>query len=99
MGVSNSAYLTGWLTFFIINGVFLSVVFIALLHAAGIFSSSSFTIGTAMGLYVLYMVASFSFVLFLSTFFSDAILASQIITFVQIFGSMLYFLLNIQGFR
>jgi len=95
MGVSNSAYFTGWFTFFIINGIFLSVVFIGLLASVGVFNDSSFTFGTAIGLYILYMLASFSFVLFLSTFFSDALLASQMITFVQLLSSMLYYLLNI----
>lgn len=37
--------------------------------------------------------------LFLTSFFSDSVLASQIITFVQLLSGMLYFLLFIEGFR
>jgi len=99
MGVTNSAYFSAWFSFFLLNGIFLSVVFIGLLALVGVFDNSGFTFGTAVGLYILYMLASFSFVLFLSSFFSDALLASQIITFVQLLGSMLYFLLFVNQFR
>jgi hypothetical protein len=99
MGTTNSAYFSGWFMFFISNGVFLSVVYIGLLHIVGAFKDSSVSFGTILGVYILYMLASFSFVLFLSSFFSDALLASQIITFVQLLGSMLYYLLLVNGFR
>ena len=98
MGTTNSAYLTGWFMFFILNGVFLSVVYVGTLQGLGVFNNSTVSFGTIVGLYALYMLSSFSFVLFLSLFFSDALLASQIITFVQLLGSMLYNLLLIQGF-
>lgn len=99
MGVSNRAYYSGWMAFFILNGIFLSVVFISIINGIGVFNNLSVSFGTLIGVYVLYMLASFSFVLFLSTFFTDALLASQIITFVQLLGSMLYYLLLIKGFQ
>lgn len=98
MGTTNSAYFTGWFLFFILNGVFLSAVYVGTLQGLGVFKESTVSFGTIVGLYALYMLSSFSFVLFLSSFFSDALLASQIITFVQLLGSMLYNLLLIQGF-
>jgi hypothetical protein len=51
------------------------------------------------GLYFLLMMAVFSFCLMLSSFFSDAQLASQVITFIQLFGVALFFLLRIDEFR
>jgi hypothetical protein len=98
MGLSNAGYFAGWFTYFILNGVFLSVLFMGLLASAGVFNDT-FTFSTAVGLYILYMLASFSFVLFLSSFFSDAVMASQMITFIQLISTMLYFLLNIERFR
>jgi hypothetical protein len=99
MGTSNAAYFSGWFAFFIINGIFLSVVYILILNGIGVFHNASAGFGNIIGLYILYMLASFSFVLFLSSFFSDALLASQVITFVQLLGSMLYYLLLVQSFR
>lgn len=40
MGVTNPAYFTGWFTFFILNGTFLSVVYITALQLAGAFKQS-----------------------------------------------------------
>ena len=98
MGLSNAAYYSGWIVFYLIDGLIISVIFMGILSAANVFTSF-LPFGTALGLYFLYMVASFSFVLFLTCFFSDALLASQIITFIQLIGSILYYLLNIQSFR
>lgn len=99
MGASNTAYYAGWMAYYLINGIFLSLVFIGILTAAGLINSSNTSFGEVFGLYFLYLVCSFSFVLFLTSFFDDAILASQIITFVQLISAMLYFLLNIDGFK
>jgi hypothetical protein len=51
------------------------------------------------GAYFLLMFAVFSFCLMLSCFFSDAQLAAQVLTFIQLFGVALYFLLKIDDFR
>lgn len=51
------------------------------------------------GAYFLLMLALFSFCLMCSSFFSDAQLGAQVLTFVQLFGVALYFLLRIDGFR
>lgn len=99
MGASNTAYYAGWMVYYLLNGIFLSLVFIGVLTGAGLFSGSNTSFGEVLGLYFLYLVCSFSFVLFLTSFFQDAILASQIITFIQLLSSMLYFLLFIDGFR
>ncbi len=99
MGATNAAYYSGWMVFFIINGAILSLIYINVLNAIGIFKEAPVGLGTIIGLYILFMLASFSFVLFLSSFFSDALLASQIITFVQLISSMLYNLLLIKGFQ
>lgn len=99
MGLSNAAYYCAWMLFYIINGLFLSVIFIGVLEAAGIFNDMGISFPIILLLYFLYLVCSFSFVLFLSVFFSDAMLASQVITFVQLIGSTLYFLLYIPSFR
>lgn len=41
MGASFSSYLFSWITFFLLNGVLLSVIFIAILTGAGVFSTLS----------------------------------------------------------
>jgi hypothetical protein len=99
MGTTSLSYISAWIVFYLINGILLSIVFIAQLAIIGVFDNTGLDFGTAIGLYLLYMLASLSFVLFLSTFFEDATLASQIITFTQLLGSMLYFLLFVQAFR
>ena len=52
-----------------------------------------------LGAYFLLMLAVFSFCLMLSSFFSDAQLAAQVLTFIQLFGVALFFLLRIDAFR
>lgn len=99
MGTSNAAYYSGWLVFNILNGVYISLLFIGILEAIGLFSESTASFGQILGLYFLYLISTFSFVLLLSAFFNDSLLAAQIITFVQILSSMLYFLIYIDAFR
>lgn len=99
MGTSNSAYFSGWFAFFILNVIFLSAVYIVALKIIGVFNHASMSFGSIIGLYFLYMFASFSFVLFMSSFFSNAQTASQFITFVQVMGSMLYYLLILESFQ
>jgi hypothetical protein len=100
MGASFSTYLLSWIVFFVLNGIFLSVIFIVILLAAKVFSTMSVDLIMQMlGLYFLLMLAVFSFCLMLSSFFSDAQLASQVITFIQLFGVALFFLLRIDEFR
>jgi len=41
MGASFSSYLFSWITFFLLNGILLSIIFIAILTGAGVFSSLS----------------------------------------------------------
>ena len=52
-----------------------------------------------LGAYFLLMLAVFSFCMMLSSFFSDAQLAAQVLTFLQLFGVALFFLLRIDAFR
>ncbi len=100
MGASFSAYLFSWITFFFLNGIFLSAVFIGILTAANVFSNLSIDLILQMlGLYFLLMLAIFSFCFMLSSFFSDAQLAAQVLTFIQLFGVALFFLLQIDAFR
>ena len=99
MGTSNAAYYSGWLVFNVLNGFFISLLFIGVLEAAGLFSESTGSFGEILGLYFLFMLSTFSFVLMLSAFFNDSLLAAQIITFIQLLTSMLYFLLFIDAFR
>ncbi len=99
MGLSNAAYYCAWMFFYILNGLFLSIIFVGILEGVGIFNDIGISFPIMVLLYFLYLVCSFSFVLFLSVFFSDALLASQIITFFQLIGSTLYFLLYIPSFR
>lgn len=100
MGASFSSYLLSWIVFFLLNGLFLSLVFIAILTGAGVFSSISTNMVIQMfALYFMLMLALFSFCMMLSSFFSDSQLASQVITFVQLFGVGFYFLLKVDSFR
>ena len=100
MGASFSSYLFSWILFFLLNGIFLSVVFIGILLGAKVFSTLSIDLVLEMfGLYFLLMLAVFSFCMMLSSFFSDAQLASQVITFLQLFGVALFFLLKIDEFK
>jgi hypothetical protein len=100
MGATFSAYLISWMAFFLLNGLILSVKFIGILSIAGVFSDlSSEVIGQMFGLYFLLMFAVFSFCLMFSSFFSDSQLAAQVITFLQLLGVGLFFLLKIENFR
>lgn len=99
MGTKTPSFIASWIIFFIINGIIISVQYIGLLEVTGVFAKSNISFGTILGLYALYMLASFSFVLFLASFFEEALLASQVITFVQLLGSMLYYLLLVKKFR
>ena len=99
MGITNRAYFAGWFASFLSTGLVLSLIFTGLLNATNIYSETGVSYGEMLGLYLLYLYASFGFVLFLSSFFADATLASQLITFVQIISSFLFYLLNIKGFR
>ena len=99
MGATNLAYFSGWFVFFILNGLILSLIFVGLIIVSGVLSTSYLSYGSFIGLYILFMLASLSFVLFISSFFSDATLASQIITFVQILSSLIYYLLFVTSFR
>lgn len=98
MGISNGAYYMGWIVFNLINGLAVSLIFIGVLAITGLFSGEDTNFGEIFGLYFLYLLASFSFVLFLCSFFSDAVLSSQIITFIQLLSSLLYFLVYIDDF-
>lgn len=97
MGLNTYAHFIGWLIYFLVNGVYVSVVFMFPLKFLGLFDNSMGFIpfGNMFGLYMLYMLSSFFFVLFLSTFFKDAKIAAQATTFVQLFSSLLYFLIYV----
>lgn len=99
MGIFRGSYYSAWMLFYFSNGFFLSLFFIGTLGVAGIFNYSGLEFGQVFGLYLLYLICSISFVLFLTTFFKDGNEASQIITFVQMIGSTLYFLVSIDDFR
>lgn len=45
MGISNAAYYSGWMVFSLLNGIFISTVFIGILASTGLFSG----IGTSFG--------------------------------------------------
>lgn len=45
MGASNMAYYSGWIVYYLLNGIFLSVVFIGVLTAAGLFKDSNISFG------------------------------------------------------
>lgn len=45
MGVSNAAYYAGWMAYFLLNGLFLSLVFIGVLTGAGLLSESTVGFG------------------------------------------------------
>jgi hypothetical protein len=99
MGASFSAYLLSWTCFFILNGILLSIIFIVLLGVAGVFDDQTLNIFSMLGLYFLMMFATFSYCMMLSSFFSNAQMAAQVITFIQLLGIGFYFLLNVQSFR
>ena len=100
MGLNPYAHFLGWIIYFLINGIYVSVVFIFPLKFLGLFDTAVEIIpfGSIFGLYVLYMLSSFFFVLFLSTFFNDAKVAAQGTTFIQLFTTLLYFLIYVQRF-
>ena len=45
MGITNTSYYSGWLTFYLLNGFFLSIVFIGICAAAGVLSDTGFSFG------------------------------------------------------
>jgi hypothetical protein len=40
MGASNAAYYSGWMVFSLLNGIFISAVFIGILTATGLLSGT-----------------------------------------------------------
>ncbi len=93
-------YVLSWSTFFLLNGILLSLVFMGVLYIGGVFSKlSSEEFIDVVGLYFLLMIAILGFCLMLSTIFSNAQLAAQVITFIQLFGVAFSALLNIESFR
>jgi hypothetical protein len=73
MGASFFSYLISWVVFFLLNGIILSGIFIAVLYFGGVFSNlSPDEILKMLGLYFLLLFAIFSFCLMLSSFFSNA---------------------------
>lgn len=98
MGLNPYAHFTGWIIYFLVNGLYVSLVFIFPLKFLGVFDHIVTSFGSMLGLYFLYMLASFFFVLFLSTFFNDAKIAAQGTTFIQILTTLLYFLTFVQDY-
>ena len=45
MGASNASYYSGWLVFNILNGIYISLLFIGILEAIGLFSETSYSFG------------------------------------------------------
>ena len=45
MGVTNTAYYAGWMLYYTLNGLFISLVFMGVLSAAGLFKDSSVSFG------------------------------------------------------
>jgi hypothetical protein len=45
MGTSNAAYYCAWLAFYLLNGIFISLIFIGALSAAGLLTGSSASFG------------------------------------------------------
>lgn len=79
MGMNPIAYQSAWFLYFLINGFYVSLVFILPLYGFGFFSDSSIMLGSILGLYFLYMLSTFCFILFLSSFFNDSKTAAQVI--------------------
>ena len=92
MGLNPYAHFTGWIGYYILNGLLVSVVFIFPLKWLGVYESYFVSFGQLLLLYLLYMLSSFFFLLFLSTFFNDAKVASQGASFIQLLTTLLYFL-------
>lgn len=70
------------------------------LYIGGVFGKlSDEEIAEIVGLYFLLMIAILGFCLMLSTIFSDAQLAAQVLTFIQLFAVAFSALLNIESFR
>ena len=100
MGTSFVAYLLSWMVFFILNGIVIVGIFIMILGVSGVFDNSTeVDIFKILGLYLLLMFATLSFCMMISSFFSNAQLAAQVVTFMQIIGLGLFFLIQIKGFR
>lgn len=97
MGLNPYSHFIGWIIYFILNGLYVSIVFIVPLQFINIFDGSSF--GLLLGLYILYMFSSFFFVLFISTFFNDSKTAAQSATFIQLLSTLLYFLIYVDNYR
>jgi hypothetical protein len=45
MGASNTAYYAGWMAYYLLNGIFLSLVFVGALTAAGLINNSTTSFG------------------------------------------------------
>jgi hypothetical protein len=97
MGLNPHSHFAAWITYFILNGLYISFVFIVPLQILNVFNDSTF--GDVIGLYILYMLSTFFFVLWISTFFNDAKMAAQTITFIQLLAILMYNLLYVPAYQ
>jgi len=96
MGVSYMSYLLSWLLYFLLNGVLISAVMLAITKFLIITEETAFSPGYSFWdlapLYLVFMLSNIGYILFLCCFFSKAKTGSQAITFLQLISNFLYFL-------
>lgn len=99
MGLSKMAYFAGWMVFYLLNCLCISLILIGSLTVAGALDDYSLSFGSFFALYFLYILNSFSFTLFLTNFVPDPYTSLQVITFPQLAGICFYFLMVLNTFN
>ncbi len=97
MGLSKMAYFAGWMVFYLLNCLCISLILIGSLTVAGALDDYSLSFGSFFALYFLYILNSFSFTLFLTNFIPDPYTSLQVITFPQLAGICFYFLIVLKS--
>ena len=96
MGVSYISYLFSWLTYFILNGLIVSIVMLLITRFFIITDETVFLDGyefiDLVPLYLAFVLGNIGFVLLLCCLFSKEKTGSQAVTFLQLITNFLYFL-------
>ncbi len=96
MGVSQFNYIFTWITYFLANGLLVSVVMMLIVKFLVLTDGTNFEAGYGFIhiaiIYLLYSISNVGFVLVMCTVFSKAKTGSQAVTFIQLIINFLYFL-------
>lgn len=106
MGISFFGYSIAWLTYFLLNSIYVCAIMLLLFQLGVILpNEDTFVFVEGYGfhhivfLYILYALSIIGFVLTISAFFNKAKVAAQAMIFAQLIFNFFYFLRFSESFR